>query len=37
MKSWGWYLFIKGVSFLTNCGAASVGEYSEVIWCYQLS
>ena len=28
---------IKGVSFLRNCGTASVGEYNGVIQCYQLS
>ena len=22
----------KGVGFLRNCGAASVGEYNKVIW-----
>ena len=27
----------KDVSFLRNCGAASVGEYSRAIECYQLS
>ena len=27
----------KDVSFLKNCGAASVGEYSRAIECYQLS
>ena len=28
---------VKGVSFLRNCGAASVGENNRVIQCYQLS
>ena len=23
---------LKGVGFLRNCGAASVGEYNKVIW-----
>ena len=27
----------KGVRFKRNCGAASVGEYSRVIWYYPLS
>ena len=27
----------KGVRFYRNCGAASVGEYNEVIKYYQLS
>ena len=27
----------KDVSFSRNCGAASVGEYSRAIECYQLS
>ena len=30
-------LRIKGVSFLRNCGDASVGKYNRVIWYYQLS
>ena len=25
---------IKGVNFLRNDGAASVGEYNKIIWCY---
>ena len=30
-------VWIKGVSFVRNCDAASVGEYNKVIWYYQLS
>ena len=30
-------LWMKGVSFLRNCGAASVGEYNREIEYYQLS
>ena len=36
--SWGSVIWlIKGVSFQRNCVAASVGEYNNVIWFYQLS
>ena len=29
--------FDKKVSFLRNCGAASVGEFNRVNWYYQVS
>ena len=30
-------LVLRGVTFLRNCGTASVGKYKKLIWFYQLS
>ena len=36
-SKWNIFLGKKGVSLERNCGAALVGEYNRVIYCFQLS